>query len=548
MKLTILFALFAFCCAPALAVELTGSATPNLPVTGNCGWGCGAPTVSTIVIPPGVASINDIRCSVNIQGAGGFSSVVPELTSPSGQTVTLSNFNCPGTSSQPIINVTFGQSPNPFSAANLNAGWTFVMDSCFPPGPSMDSFDTLDATGTWTLSVYREFQSSNATFIEWELTVSDGQIGTTPIPANNDCSASITINDPSVTAFDMTSATASGVADCLGGTEPDIWYDLTATCFGDYTFSAANSTFATVVSLYDGAGCPVPGSPSLSCAAGQATVTLAAGDTVFVKVSPAAGATLGAGEIAVTSDTAPDNDDCANPEALASVSGTVQYDTTCATDGFTQTCSAGPASTFPLVDVWYLFTADCDGDLILDTFGSSFDTAIAAWPGSACPTGPAPFCNDQAPNPPPGENNRSELTIPGVSQGDQFLIQIGGGVLGEKGPGFLNVTWDCTTTDPIFLRGNCNNDFSINIADAIFTLGFLFPPTGAPAPMPLCFDACDSNDDGMINIADGIFALSVLFPPAGQMPDFMPPTGVCGIDPTADAVDCVGYDTVAGCP
>ena len=544
----IILASLLLCSPPLLAVDLVGSATPNVPVNGDCGWGCGTATVSTITIPPGITSIADIRCSVFIQGAGGFSSVVPELTSPSGQTVTLANFNCPGTSSQPTINVTFGQSPNAYSAANLNAGWTYVMDSCFPPGPSMDVFDGLDPTGTWTLSVYREFQSPGATLVEWELTVSDGQIGQTPAPGNDDCTASIAVIDGSVTTFDMTSATASGVVDCLGAAAEDIWYEFTADCVGDYTFSSAGSSFATVVSLFPAVNCPAPGAAAMNCAPGQVTVALLAGETIRVRVSPDVGATLGAGEIAVTSSTTPLNDDCGVPTPLVPISGSLQFDSTCATEGFTQTCSAGPASTFALHDVWYSFTADCDGTLTLDTFGSGFDTAIAVWPGLACPTGPAPFCNDDATNAPAGQSSRSSLTIPNVVAGEEYLIQIGGGVLGERGAGVLNVTWVCDPSIVLFQRGNCNNDASINIADAIYTLTFLFPLPGDPPITLACSDACDANDDGLLNIADAIAALNVLFPAVGTTPEFPPPAGACGDDPTADTLDCPAYDEADGCP
>lgn len=87
-----------------------------------------------------------------------------------------------------------------------------------------------------------------------------------------------------------------------------------------------------------------------------------------------------------------------------------------------------------------------------------------------------------------------------------------------------------------FIRGNCNNDDSTNIADVVFLLTFLFT-TGAPAPD--CEDACDSNDDGSMNIADAISLLSALFNnPAPPLPD---PLCDCGPDPTADALDCLNY-------
>lgn len=89
-----------------------------------------------------------------------------------------------------------------------------------------------------------------------------------------------------------------------------------------------------------------------------------------------------------------------------------------------------------------------------------------------------------------------------------------------------------------FLRGNCNNDASVDIADAVLLLSVLFP-VGAP-PQLDCVDACDTNDDGMLDIADAIQLLTALF---GMPPVVLPdPSCVCGPDPTADALDCLAYD------
>ncbi|MEM7167826.1 MAG: hypothetical protein AAF581_20410 [Planctomycetota bacterium] len=90
-----------------------------------------------------------------------------------------------------------------------------------------------------------------------------------------------------------------------------------------------------------------------------------------------------------------------------------------------------------------------------------------------------------------------------------------------------------------FQRGDCNFDGSTNLADAIFLLTFLFPPT-VPAPPPLgCPDACDGNDDGGLNISDAVAILNALF---GSPPLPLPaPVGACGGDPTSDSLTCFNF-------
>ncbi|MBT6541498.1 MAG: hypothetical protein HOM39_08035, partial [Planctomycetes bacterium] len=57
-----------------------------------------------------------------------------------------------------------------------------------------------------------------------------------------------------------------------------------------------------------------------------------------------------------------------------------------------------------------------------------------------------------------------------------------------------------------------------------------------------CDNAADSNDDGTLNIADAIALLSYLFSGASAPPAPFPD---CGIDPTVDALEC---DAFAACP
>lgn len=86
---------------------------------------------------------------------------------------------------------------------------------------------------------------------------------------------------------------------------------------------------------------------------------------------------------------------------------------------------------------------------------------------------------------------------------------------------------------PGFIRGDVNGDSSVDIADVIILLGFLFNGLNPPG----CIDACDGSDDGLVNLADAIVFLGYLF---AQGSSQLPPPGLdCGADPTDDPLDCL---------
>ncbi len=103
----------------------------------------------------------------------------------------------------------------------------------------------------------------------------------------------------------------------------------------------------------------------------------------------------------------------------------------------------------------------------------------------------------------------------------------------SKGEEFEAIT--TPTGEPEFVRGDCNGDGSVNIADAIGLLNLLFAGGSIT-----CADACDTNDDGSINIADAIALLNTLFG-GGTIPG----PSTCGPDSTPDGLDC---DVYAPCP
>jgi hypothetical protein len=88
---------------------------------------------------------------------------------------------------------------------------------------------------------------------------------------------------------------------------------------------------------------------------------------------------------------------------------------------------------------------------------------------------------------------------------------------------------------PVFLRGDANGSGSVDLSDAIHTMGCLFLGT----PCTACVDAADSNDDGSYDLSDAIHTLNWLF--LGGAAPRAPGPEACGPDPTGDDLgDCQG--------
>ena len=86
---------------------------------------------------------------------------------------------------------------------------------------------------------------------------------------------------------------------------------------------------------------------------------------------------------------------------------------------------------------------------------------------------------------------------------------------------------------PGFRRGDTNGDSTVDIADALFVMNWLF----SSGPAPTCNDATDANDDSSLDISDSIYLLNWLFV-NGPAPGSPGPFG-CGLDPSQDSLDCL---------
>jgi hypothetical protein len=86
----------------------------------------------------------------------------------------------------------------------------------------------------------------------------------------------------------------------------------------------------------------------------------------------------------------------------------------------------------------------------------------------------------------------------------------------------------------IFLRGDADGDFYLDLSDVINNLVFM-TGTCPECPDPTCLKALDVNDNGTIDLADGIQLVNYLYifgpPPAAPFPE-------PGSDPTPDSLTC----------
>jgi hypothetical protein len=85
--------------------------------------------------------------------------------------------------------------------------------------------------------------------------------------------------------------------------------------------------------------------------------------------------------------------------------------------------------------------------------------------------------------------------------------------------------------DASLVRGDANDDGSVDLSDAVFLLGHLFQETAAP----YCADAADVNDSGVVDISDPILILNVLYQGTGSIRTPFPEKG---FDPTPDELFC----------
>ena len=180
-------------------------------------------------------------------------------------------------------------------------------------------------------------------------------------------------------------------------------------------------------------------------------------------------------------------------------------------------CTGAPSSTYDPSNLFQPFDAGSWHQLVYDNMRLSGCRVIVDYYYSGVPAGPGVAS---------GPSTIEFLTTLAEGTGGTVRLIPNGSPIPPVDP------WP--TTGEVFNRGDVNDDGSFDISDAVFALQSLFGGGTAFS----CDDAADMNDDGDINVADPVAALATLFSAGPPLTD---PFGVCGVDPTADSLDCAVY-------
>lgn len=342
--------------------------------------------------------------------------------------------------------------------------WSAACDGTLTLDTCGSAFDTVLSVYRGGCGAFQELACNDDSSVCGEsslqsslsLPVTAGEVYTIRLSGFDGWAGAFTLNVQSVTAANFACDTAAPLvgdsiefdgtcADGIGGrfcnsptNGPGIWYEYTTNCPGPktLTFCRTGGPPRGLFSVFTGdcGALTCISSRNLTslpqfCPSGVSVLTFnaTAGVTYRICYTQFLGTPLGMGKLAILGQT-PVNDVCAAAATLQL--GTNSGSTACATAGGEVFCFHMAA------DVWFRYTAPADGQLHLDTCGSSFDTAFeiffdqcGSYAANCSAIGPTDDCND------PG---LATLDFE-VTAGRQYFIRLGG-VNGDNGAFVLNAS------------------------------------------------------------------------------------------------------------
>lgn len=308
--------------------------------------------------------------------------------------------------------------------------------------------------------------------------------------------------------FDTTGLTPDIGSGCPGNGSASQWFRYTPAGTGTANVTTCGlAFFDTVLVAYSAcdAGTQIACNDDSCGLQSSISFPITEAQPVFIRIS-GFGAAQGAGQFQIDEITTPPaNDDCAN--AIVVTDGTTNFNNFAATnDGAGASCGFGgePGS----ADVWFSYTATLDGNGIIDTCGSSYDTLITIF--DTC-GGIEIACNDDS------CGLQSSVTFP-ITNGTTYLVRVAG-FEGAAGNGVLNVIGlppiandDCANAIAVLEGSTPFNNFGANTDGPAATCGFGADPGSndvwftwtAPAESPVLatIDTCGSGLDTLLTVLD----------------------------------------------
>jgi hypothetical protein len=254
-------------------------------------------------------------------------------------------------------------------------------------------------------------------------------------PANDDCTDRIEIGDGE-TSFSTVGATTDGLpTTSCGQINHDIWYNYTATCTGTllvYSTTGPESPTVPFIALY--AGCDTgtcPPAAELDCgwdSTQPLAIPVTEGECIKLRAGSPYSNLPVSGSITIECLEPIANDDCA--DRIEILDGPTPFHLFLATTDGPAACS------FIADDIWFNYTATCDGVLEISRIDdSNFTNVVVVYDGCDCPIdGSSQLVCGGITSP---QSGSSSIFVP-VTFEQCYKIRLGG--FGQEFAGTINLT------------------------------------------------------------------------------------------------------------
>jgi M6 family metalloprotease-like protein len=299
-------------------------------------------------------------------------------------------------------------------------------------------------------------------------------------PANDFFAGRITIagNANTVTGTNVnSSAQTSEPAHHSQAPQKSVWWTWTPSITGTATITTAGSNYDTILAAYTGSaiGSLVARASNDDAEGGVRTSSVVFAVTAGVPIQIAVDGYNGAaGTITLNVSVVyvpPANDHFANATVISN--GSTPVTVTGTNNGATaQTGEPAHAGSGPDASVWWKWTAPSTGTLWLSTSGSSFDTVLAVYTGTAVNALTLQAANDDV----GGGNRTSEVSV-AVTGGTIYLIAVDG-YHGAAGNVSVRASFDDFNDPPTLSLNSPWNGQSVGLNSTLHVAAEAFDPEG----------------------------------------------------------------------